>query len=331
MKSFFLKLVCLLIFILSVQMVLPVSNDIPNEIKILDVFMKLKADIVYFGDSTINWASASDVSQESMPGLLQHLLPAERIAKITHASYQMDVYQAYVEYMIRKGYHPKVVIIPINLRCFSPEWDQQPLWQFEKEKLTLAMKDTFWMKFYRPLAVFKFFEPRINRFDYEQTDVFDGSQIIGKVRDFDNASYQVFSGENMKNKLRFRYMYSLSKQHRKVQSMMRIAKLLKDAGIKPIFYITPVDWQTIEKNLGVYSVLRIEENVQLIRRALSDVGVPVLDLSRTLLSEDFSWPEDGEGPYYPNEHLRLRGRMLVVKTLAERMILVETENLQGQN
>ncbi|MCB9757351.1 MAG: hypothetical protein H6753_02865 [Candidatus Omnitrophica bacterium] len=310
---------------------LPVSKDIPNEIKILDVFMKLKADIVYFGDSTINWAPDSDVNRESMPGLLQRLLPTERIAKITHASYQMDVYQAYVEYMIRKGYHPKVVIIPINLRCFSPEWDQQPLWQFEKEKLTLAMKDTFWMKFYRPLAVFKIFEPRINRFAYEQTNVFDGSQLIGQVRDFDNASYQVYSQEKMKNKLRFRYMYSLSKQHRKVQSMVRSAKLLKSAGIKPVFYITPVDWQTIEKNLGVSSVLRIEENVQVIRSALDEVDVPVWDLSRSLPSEDFSWPEDGDGPYYPNEHLRLRGRMLVVKTLAERMILPERENLPGQN
>lgn len=331
MKTFFFKLACLLIFILSVQMLLPISKDIPNEIKILDVFIKLKVDIVYFGDSTINWTSSSDVSQESMPGLLQHLLPQQRVGKITHASYQMDVYQAYIEYMIRKNYRPKAVIIPVNLRCFSPEWDQQPLWQFEKEKLTLAMKDTFWMKFYRPLAVFKFFETRINRFDYEQTDVFDGSQVIGKVKDFDNDSYQIFSDENMKNKLRFRYMYSLSKQHRKVLSMMRSAELLKSAGIKPIFYITPVDWQILEKNLGGYSLLRIEENVRLLRSVLDEVGVSVLDLSRTLPSEDFSWPEDGDGPHYPNEHLRLRGRMLVVKILAERMILAETENLPGQN
>lgn len=205
MKKFFLKLGLFFVFILSVQMLLPTDKDIPNEIKLLDVSMKLKADIIYFGDSTINWAAKSDVNEEDV-GLLQRLLPQSRVAKITHASYQMDVYKAYAEYIVRKGYHPKVVIIPINLRSFSPEWDKQPLWQFEKEKLTLAMKDTFWMRFYKPLGVFKYFEPRMTRFEYEQTKVFDGDTWIGRVRDFDNASYQVFSDDHMKNKLRFRYV-----------------------------------------------------------------------------------------------------------------------------
>ena len=118
MKSFLTKLVCLLIFIVSVQMLLPVSKDIPNEIKILDVFMKLKVDIVYFGDSTINWAPASDVSRESMPGLLQLLLPTKRIAKITHASYQMDVYKAYIEYMIRKSINRRLLLFRLICEVF---------------------------------------------------------------------------------------------------------------------------------------------------------------------------------------------------------------------
>ena len=103
MKKFLFKLGLFLLFILSVQMFRPVSRDIPNEIKLLDAFMKIKADIIYFGDSTINWAAKSDVNEESMPGLLQRLLPGSRIAKITHASYQMDVYEAYAEYIVRKN------------------------------------------------------------------------------------------------------------------------------------------------------------------------------------------------------------------------------------
>ena len=252
-----------------------------------------------------------------MPGLLQRILPAARVAKITHASYQSDVYAAYAEYIVRKGYHPKFVIIPINLRSFSPEWDRQPLWQFEKEKLTLAMKDTFWMKFYQPLAVLKFFEPRINRFAYEQTDVFDGGQRIGKVHDFDNAAYKDVSPEHMKDKLRFRYMGQIAPDHRKIKSLEHAAAVLKAGGIAPIFYITPVDYQTIEKNLGPQSVEQIVANVNVINAALSAKGVDVVDLSRTLPSSEFSWPEDGEGPHYPNEHLRLRGRMFVVKSLVD--------------
>ncbi len=321
MKKFILNLVLFIVLIVSLQMLLPVSKDIPNEIKLLDVFMKLKADIIYFGDSTINWAAKDDVNQESMPGLLQRLLPQNRVVKITHASYQMDVYEAYAEYMVRREYRPKVVIIPINLRSFSPEWDLQPLWQFEKEKLTLAMKDTFWMKFYKPLCVFKYFEPRRTRFEYEQAAVFDGDNFVGRVRDFDNADFRIFSDENMKKKLTFRYMYPLTAEHRKIKSLLHTAELFKAQGIDAIFYITPVDWQTIQKYLGQNSTARIAQNVAVIKNALALQRLDVLDLSLTLSTEDFSWRQDGQGPYYPNEHLKLRGRLIVVKNLVEQTSL----------
>lgn len=323
MRIFLLKLGLFALLVFGLQCLVPPSKDIPNEIKLLDVFMKNKADIVYFGDSTINWAAKSDINQESMPGLLQRLLPASRVAKITHSSYQPAVYEAFAEYMVRKGYHPRFVIIPINLRIFSPEWDRQPLWQFEKEKLTLAMKDTFGMRFYRPLAVFKFFDPRINRFDYEQTGVYDGGQLIGKVEDFDNETYQSISDDKMRNKLTFRYMYPISVDHRKIKSIVHTAEVLKGAGIEPIFYITPVDWQTLERSLGPRSVARIADNVALINSVLEKQGIVPLDLSRSLPTSEFSWPEDGDGPFYPNEHLRLHGRMFVVGSLLARTALHE--------
>lgn len=325
MKNFLIKLTAFIILIIGIQMLVPTSKDIPNEIKLLDFFMKNHADIIYFGDSTINWAAQTDRSQNSMPDLLQQLLPQSRIAKITHASYQMDVYSAFAQYIVRKNYHPKVVIIPINLRSFSTEWDQQPLWQFEKEKLTLAMKDTVWMKFYKPLAVFKFFEPRISRLQYEQTKVFDGARLIGRVSDFDNESYQYYSEQKMKNKLLFRYAYPLSSEHRKIQSLIKTATLFKEKGIQTIFYVTPVDVRTIAQYLGPQYANRIFENTALIKKVLADQGVDLLDLAGALETVDFSWMEDGAGPYYPNEHLKLRGRMIVVKNIFERTELKRFE------
>lgn len=321
MKKFLFKLGLFFLLILSVQMILPVSKDIPNEIKLLDAFMKLKCDIIYFGDSTINWAAQSDASEESMPGLLQRLLPESRVAKITHASYQMDVYEAYAEYIVRKNYRPKVVIIPINLRSFSVEWDKQPLWQFEKEKLTLAMKDTFWMKFYKPLDVFKYFEPRMTRFEYEQSSVFDGEKFIGKTRDFDNADFKIFSDQNMKKKLTFRYMYPLTVGHRKIKSLVHTAQLLKQQGIQTIFYITPVDWQTMEKYLGSAALERMAQQKDVIKKALTLPGVDLLDFSQDLPTGEFCWPEEDAWTLYPNEHLKLRGRMFVVKSLVDQTFL----------
>ncbi len=321
MKKFFFKLTLFCVLILSVQMTLPVSQDIPNEIKLLDFFMQFESNIIYFGDSTINWAAKSDVNYESMPSLLQQFFPKNRVVKISRASYQVDVYEAYAQYIVRKDYRPKVVIIPINLRSFSPEWDKQPLWQFEKEKLTLAMKDTLWMKFYKPLAVFKYFEPRITLFEYEQTKVFDGSTYVGRISDFDNADFRIFSDEKMRKKLFFRYMYSLTAEHRKIKALVHTADLLKAQGIELIFYVTPVDMQTINQYLGKGSLNRIMQNVELIKKALAPSGVTFLDFSGSLPTTDFSWSEDGDGPFYPNEHLKLRGRMIVVKDLVEQSFL----------
>ena len=168
MKKFFIKSIFFSSLIFCAQIIVASPPVIPNELKLLDYYFKHPGrknipDIVYFGDSTINWSAQNDTSQQSMAGLLQLRLPNVHVTKITYPSYQSDVYLAYSEYIARKKDHPRFVIIPINLRSFSPEWNLKPHWQFEDEKFAARHKDTVWMKFYQPLAIFKFFESIIRQ------------------------------------------------------------------------------------------------------------------------------------------------------------------------
>ncbi|MFA5261688.1 MAG: hypothetical protein WC450_10710, partial [Candidatus Omnitrophota bacterium] len=86
-------------------------------------------------------------------------------------------------------------------------------------------------------------------------------------------------------------------------------------GIEPVFYITPVDYQTGVRYVGPGFTDQVEKNVAFIQRALSAEGVQALDLSRSLGTKDFSWPDDEPPVIYPNEHLKLRGRIFIAENL----------------
>lgn len=317
MKIFFIKSFVFLPIIFFTQILVAGPVVIPDEFRLLDHFFKRGVDVVYFGDSTVNWTAKNDRGQQSMSGLLQLLLPGIRVVKIVYPSYHMDVYCAYAEYLVRKGYRPRFVIVPINLRSFSPEWDRQPLWQFQNEKFAARYKDTVWMKFQRPLGVFKFFQPPISRYEYEQTKVFNGGEYIGRVKDFDNPSYKDADEEKIKKKLQFRYMYGLGPENGKILSMLKLAQVLKDHGTQIIFYITPIDVETGMKYLNDVFIKRLLDNGEVIKSVLAQRSIPVLDLSMALGTDYFTWVEDHQRELYPNEHLRLEGRMFVVKALIE--------------
>ena len=314
MRKFIIKTILFLSLLIPAQILIAHPSDKPNELLILDYLLPHGAEIVYFGDSTINWAGEHDKNNADMPKLLRLLLPKMKILKISYPSYQMDVYAAYAQYIVQKGYHPKFVIVPINMRSFSPEWDRRPLWQFRKEQFVARHSNSLWMKFYQPLGVFKFFESNISAWEYQQTKVYTGGALIGKVKDFDNPLYASPNDEKTKRQLLFRYMYDLTADHRKIKSMLHMVDVLKNNGIKVILYITPLDVQTGKKYLGDDFSQKLDKNVQLITSLLAGQGVPVLDFSKSLDTKYFTWWENKK-ELYPNEHLQLLGRMFVVKNL----------------
>ncbi|MBF0483130.1 MAG: hypothetical protein HQL25_00340 [Candidatus Omnitrophica bacterium] len=318
MKKFFFKSILLVVLVFIVQSLCPGEVVIPNEITRLDSLMQYGADIIYFGDSTTESFTAEDANKASIGALLQMLIPQAQIAKITHPSYQMDVYAAYGRYILRKGYHPKFVIIPINLRSFSPVWDINPSYQFDKEKIVLDVKDTFVMRYLKPLAVFKIFEPNCSQFSYQYTRVFEGKKYLGLVKDLFTPPSSVSPEDVTLRYLQLCYSYSLNYQHRKVRSLLQLVRTLKTAGIKPIFYIAPLDYITVEKYLGSKFRERHIENVQLLHSLLAQEGVPLLDLSNSLDPEFFIWSTVSTEKGHPSEHLFLKGRMFVAMSLAKK-------------
>ena len=151
MRIFLKKLLCFLMIIIVLQLIL--RHKVPKEIKLIDRAVSGKMDIVFFCDSTNFVYSMQDTDQRTISQMLQGLISEREILTIDHGAFSMDIYLAFCNYIIRSGNKPNVVIISVNMRSFSPAFDQRPNWQFEEERFFLNYP--LLRPFFKPLAVFK--------------------------------------------------------------------------------------------------------------------------------------------------------------------------------
>lgn len=287
----------------------------------LNNYLKAKTDIIYFGDSTIYTLGEGDKDERTTAGMVKDMTPCYSLGSITHAAYHMDLYLEFCRYITRQKNRPYFIIIPINMRSFSPEWDRRPQYQFEIEKIILrgGLLKQLVLAFYKPLCVFKYNFSTISRKEFLNTPVFNGSQQMGMVRDFNNKSYLTYSENNLKNSIIYFYMYTLNREHRKVKSMVEAATILTQNNITAIFYITPIDHETGEKYFPGQFLKRLRHNTQLICSLLEAEGVEVLDLSIDLTSKYFRWVR------YPNEYLRQTGRKYVAEKISHILLNKEID------
>ena len=120
MKPFLLKLVTLLtlLLLLQVGVALIYPFAVPVEIQQFEQYLDEQVDILYFGDSTV-W---HPLGSQTTAQMLQEYFPARTVAELSHAAYNLDLYQHYVQRLVAYSqahdYAPMLVIIPINMRSF---------------------------------------------------------------------------------------------------------------------------------------------------------------------------------------------------------------------
>lgn len=282
----------------------------------LKTFLKKEKDIIYFGDSTLYTVGRGDKDKRDLGHMVDDMLPQYSVGEISHAAYHIDLYLEYCRYIVKQKYHPSIIIIPINMRSFSPDWDMRPQYQFEREKIILkgGLLKHLVLMFYKPLRVFEYNFYTITREEFLNMPVFNGTRQVGVIGDFNHRGYKKYSESNMKNKIQLFYLYSLTRQHRKVKSVMETARILSGNNIRPLFYIAPIDYETGEKYFPGQFLQRLTENVQLIRLVLEAEGVNVLDLSTSLPADVFAWGR------YLNEYLKEKGRMYVAERIRDLIV-----------
>ena len=280
--------------------------------------LKHYTDVFLFGSSVEEYADSKDNDKRSISKMIDSLSNKYHVDSISGNAYQMDLFLELSRYIVRKLNHPKLIIVPINMRTFSPEWDKRPEYQFEKEKMILnGFTFLGFVEYaYRKQIPFLFskFNP-ITQKDFENTFVFDGKRKVGKVKDFLIEKKNIKDmNKYIKDGFVFHYMYRLEKEHRKLKSMIELARILSASHIKVLFYITPVDYSKGEIYFPGRFIKRLKDNIDLIKLILTDEGNQVFDLSLSLNSNFFSYEAR------PNEHLNENGRMYVARKLNENIL-----------
>jgi len=305
------KIVKLILFFLIVSVLqLLVDSFAPgmsfDNLVRLDKSLKKSPDILIFGDSTDWYTADEDKDKRSISLMLKKMIPRYSIVSITHPAYHPDVYAAFCQYIVRQKNQPRVIVVPINMRCFSPEWDMSPHYQFIKERIILegGLKKVF----YKPLRVLNVFK-EVTREEYLDTPVYDGNRKVGQIKNMGGIKQQFL----------LKYMYSLDERHRKVRSLLKIARQLSKNNIKVIFYLTPIDYQAGEKYFPGRFKKQLTHNTGFLVSLLSKESV--LDLSMDLTSDYFAWKKKGS----VNEHLNQAGRRYVAEKLAKELKTVFPE------
>ena len=279
----------------------------------LDGHLARAASVVYFGDSVIGSANGADADKRDIASMLQDRLPPGSVGLVDRHGYDLDTFREFVDYIARQPRKPKWVVLPINLRSFSPAWDRRPQYQGEFDKLRLRHGDLLACAWSRPLSSFKLLRLNpISPREFQETHVYRGSARVGVIRDFDNPSYAVFSEEKLRNKFVLDYLYPLARNHRKLRSMLAVEEACRKAGIVPIFYVSPVDVESGTRSLGPEFRDTVAAHVELLRGLLAERKVPLLDLSSSLDAAAFDWRDR----LYPNEHLKEKGRRFVADEVA---------------
>lgn len=324
MRNFFLKLIAFTALLFTLQAIASVIRPpkLPQEILALDQHLQAGVDTVYLGDSILIYPPG----EPTIPEMLRGLLPDHTIGAVAHPAYQPDLYERYVNYLVKHKSQVKTVIIPINMRSFSPEWDLRPTYQFEREKTILTYGPFLSTLFYQLFATFGLFDTSISETEFLEATVFNGDQPTGKVAEFEEligdrdaqaktnlTEFDYHAGlpaedevEALKGTLVYYYMSNLDPPHRKLESLRVISRLLHANGINPIFYITPINYQLGDQYLGQTFRERLTENTAVVAQTLAGEGVEVLNLVFELEAYNF----------VDTEHLTENGKTYVAEVLA---------------
>lgn len=99
----------------------------------------------------------------------------------------------------------------------------------------------------------------------------------------------------------------------------QIAEELPSAGIRPVFYVTPIDVEFCSRYVPEF-VEDLAKKDSIVVDVLTVRGQSVIDLSNPVAEESFYWSYDPAFLHYPNEHINQQEKFLVAQRLADRIL-----------
>jgi len=313
MKFFFRAFFVFIFLLLTFQIITDSFLKPFPRFDLLNTYLEEKKQIIYLGDSVIFSGANNDTDHSSISEMTEKMNNGITIGDYSSPAYNPILYEGIMDYLSRQSYKPEAVILPVNLRSFSPLWKDNPMFQFEKEKFYFTSQIPLLYHFYKPLAVMRAINANTISWDsYYGIPVYYGEKQVGTMKDFDNEKKFASSTEaKIREKYIVSYLFNLKQDDRSLLALERTLDIATHSGIKVYLYITPLDHEKGEDYFGKDFTTQIQKNAKIVCDMVKEKGFQCLDLSSRLPHKNFSTPD------YPVEHLDQSGRTYVAEQVTK--------------
>jgi hypothetical protein len=273
-------------------------------------------EILYLSDSVGERISDKDKNKSQFAEILKKRFRKQiHLDYITHTAYQSMIFYYLINILRFTRYKPQYIILPINLRSFSPQWDYNPLWQFDKEifsiKSYLDIKDDYFGS--SGICEIMHYNKGDLKVFYPGTELNTLKQFQDLVK-LKNGSKNDYI-HRKKNIFIYHYLYNLQKEHRKIIYFQRICSLMDKLHVKTFLYFTPINFKAGEKFVGAHFTEKVSKNIEIIK---SSIQYP--KNNNVLLLKDYSFllsPDKFFNEANPTEHLNESGRAILADSIFE--------------
>ena len=289
------------------------------------------ADILYFGDSVIQRISKYDEDIQTLGEMVaKRFEPIYKTCVIAHSAYTPKIFLSLSRVLKITHKRPKLIILPVNLRSLSPQWDHYPSWQFKREILAIR-------KFYKnqlrkvprlipsdqlPLShrkISKFMNRKVN---YPFTKFNQINQFIELIKSKPNEPLEI--RQRWRIIFIYHYLNILRHNHHQLRSLKKLIELLFKMNVFTVIYLTPINYQAGVRLIGEEFTRIVSKNIAVIKQVitkdhenqssnivLKKPGLLFVDWSMTL-SDSFFFHENEA-----TEHLNESGRIKLANTILD--------------
>jgi hypothetical protein len=283
---------------------------------------KSSPKILMFGDSVVERVSKDDSDTRHLGQMVCDELNSWTPARcIAHSAYNPQVYYYLTSALRLMKRKPSLLILPVNMRCFSPQWDLNPGWQFEEEIQVIKEYIANPNNKIKPVR----WAGAKERISAESMQVFNATQISYPCSSFteigqfvhlieskpETEEEQLFRKQQI---FVFHYMHRLVKEQRKLSYLEKILDLLSEMDIFPFIYLTPINYIAGEKYVGSEFSQIVRANVRLLQDTLlshqKEDRIQFFDWSMAFSSEYFFYSD------ITTEHINQEGRLKLARMVA---------------
>ena len=278
-------------------------------------------DGLLLGDSVAERTSWHDTDKTTLAQMLKSALSdVYNLGTISYSAFNMKILSYFIEALQVMKRRPRFVILPINMRSFSPQWDLEPSWQFDTEIDLIS-------KFISNPGMVPSYVPEVMDLgalyeEFDSTSVQYGLSELKSIGQFRLViSGKPSTAEQRNYRLAqlyiFHYAFALKQNHRKLTYLRKLLNLLQEMKIYGFLYVTQINIESGRKYASEGFEKSIRTNVAVVKDVVAEAAmsnaISFFDYGEALSPKYFFHEEE------TTEHLNQAGRRVVASLIAEQI------------